>query len=112
MNNLIQTRQTIAMIRSLSDDLLEVFVRQRLGQQDAALRLSEREHLRFDFNAQEEKEKDHNNTVLRAFSDLGLDEYDIDSYKGSLTINGKDYSGDGTVSIIKDLIRNPILIEI
>lgn len=109
-------------------DSLEYEIRTRLGQTNFDP-INEQDHLRFDFSGLNEKE---NKRIMKLFNDFDF-EYDMDNggaflevfdlrfYKGCcellyedvcvdedewtyITTSLKDYSGYGTVEIIKDII--------
>jgi hypothetical protein len=109
----------------LTDDELEIFVRKRLGQKYPEPEFlgdgdyKRIKHLRFDFHAETAKSKVNNYQILALFEDVfNAGDHDhspcINAYKGALWIcgiwgdNGIDYSGWGTVDILKDIIRRTI----
>jgi hypothetical protein len=107
---------------NLTDKELEIFVRKRLGQQDAELCESEKDHLRFNFHAATAKEKENNFHILALFEDIyeAGDHYHsptVVAYKGALWIGAifqsvdemQDYSGWGTVQIMVNVIKRYLI---
>lgn len=128
-------RPFLRELSALTDDELEIFVRKRLGQrypepeiEHITETFSLKKHLRFNFHAATSKEKENNYHILSLFDDVfgtdgdHLHSPSIHSYKGSIWIGDGwlyedypgnrdrniDYTGWGTVSIIKDLIKRSI----
>ncbi len=103
-------------LRGLDDKQLEIFVRQRLGQDDAIFNEHLEDHKRLSLHSATSKDLINNMEIIALFDDIwdAGDHYHtpiITGYKGSLNVGSTNhlecglYSGWGTVEVLCDIIR-------
>jgi hypothetical protein len=118
----------IEKLKTLSKKQLEIFVRERLGQKDAALCEHNKEHLRLSFHTASSEDVLNNASIVNLFNDVWLTGDHTHSpiilgYKGSVSITStltsfKDIyhsnddllselqvNGEGTVEVLTRLIK-------
>lgn len=118
----INRLKLINNLKNATNKQLEIFIRQRLGQEDAVFCTSEQEHLRFSFHSETSEDIINNAVIIQVFDDIwNSGDHDhtpiVLGYKGSIRINSTNfniedamdnhsYCGDTTTEILIDLIKN------
>ena len=92
----ISTTELIQILKYSKKETIEIFVRQRLGQDDAVLNISDQPHKSFCFNTITKKEEENNDFIISLFNDIWESQIldntvpVVRGYKGCLVIGNKN----------------------